>query len=77
MISLKCMYSKVSICKTCFRKVLDEQLKIEPEGLCIYCLITLLRYKVQDLDFANQLLTHHLDEIEKAYQDYFNKQMKD
>lgn len=68
---LKCnsMYSKVSICKTCYNRVLDEQLKMEPIDACIYCLVLHLKHKAQDQIFANRILEKNLADLSEAYQD--------
>ena len=79
---LKCnsMYSKVAICKTCYQRVLDVQLKMEPIDACVYCLVTHLKHKAQDQIFANRLLEKNLADLGEAYQDcieLLNKQTKE
>lgn len=69
------MYSKVSICKTCVKRVLDEQLEAGGLGRCIYCLVAALEsrlvelsHKRQDLTFAMELLEHSRTEVLHLYE---------
>lgn len=64
------MFSKVSICKACFRRVLDEQLQTERPGSCVYCLIVHLKAELlsterraADLGFALEIQTRAYSEL--------------
>lgn len=68
------MYSKVSVCKTCFQRVLDEQLLTERPGSCIYCLVTHLKAELlkesrraQDLGFALEIQARTVNELVEAH----------
>ena len=50
------MYSLVSICKKCNRRVLDAQLKISSSNNCIHCYIEELKLKF-DQEYAIHLIT--------------------
>ena len=76
------MYSKTSVCKTCFRRVLDEQLSMslhEIHNKCIYCVIDLLNKQIidltrerDDLKFSVTLLDHNYAELHEAYEAAIN-----
>ena len=71
------LYSRTSVCKTCFRRVLDEQLSMslhEVYNKCIYCIVdflskelTTLTRQRDDLRFSVTLLDHNYSEIHEAY----------
>jgi hypothetical protein len=68
------MWSKVSVCKECSRRVLDEQLKLDLDK-CVYCLIDHLKSKIdtldkkcQDFEFAMELLDRSRTEILQLYE---------
>ena len=71
------MYSRVSICKTCHRRVLDEQANLVPdkESQCIYCVLAFLSEEItkitkekEDLAFSFALLERRYDEVHVAYE---------
>ena len=69
------MYSKVSICKTCTRRVLDEQMTYKGHQSCIYCLVDYITEELEkqgkkkdDLMFALELLDHNYKEIVAIYE---------
>jgi len=71
------MYSKVSICKTCHRRILDEQANLVPdkENQCIYCILDFLRKEIvhltrekEDLAFSLTLLDRRYHEVNTAYE---------
>jgi hypothetical protein len=70
------MYSLVSVCKVCTRRVLDEQLKLGPDlDKCIYCLVgqlteelTKLQQHRDDLMFSFELLEHSYNQVHEVYE---------
>lgn len=73
------MYSRISVCKTCYKRVLDEQLVISSKHVefdsCIYCLIKfldetidVLYLKRQDQLFAFDLLERNRKELLHLYE---------